>query len=137
MNRELSGTILHTHKSILKKLPAWRNIKLDCSGKDAGVNLDLISPNCVSWRYLQNSQPSDEQAPSNSSSNSSASFPYENLRITFSTNSRNPTPSSTPLNLSVPPSGDIEPSKVYKLPQETSENNSRSHPQVQSRIRKK
>ena len=137
LNRELSGTILHTHKSILKKLPAWRNIKLDCSGKDAGVNLDLISPNCVSWRYLQNSQPSDEQAPSNSSSNSSASFPYENLRITFSTNSRNPTPSSTPLNLSVPPSGDIEPSKVYKLPQETSENNSRSHPQVQSRIRKK
>ena len=47
----VTGTIKHMVKKLQAKYPGCRNILLNGDCREICVNLDLISPNCVAWRY--------------------------------------------------------------------------------------
>ena len=102
------------HRSQHVKWPGWRNILIDGANKRSGVNLDIISPQCVIWRFLTNEVPNVDgnyttenlTESAQSVSNLVANNQLENIIVTFDA-----------LNLELPESGEISPHRFTAYPE--------------------
>ena len=86
-------TVMKMTKKMSNKWPGWRNIKHD-TGKTKSVNLDILSKNCVAWRYspLQYTASSENS----SSEETEDDDDFEEIKLERSSNRKGPSLQPTP-----------------------------------------
>ena len=145
-NKMLTAHVTKMHPSEAIKWPLWWNVKIEQTGKEMSINLDLVCNNCVSWRYANiqqidgnytdyslSSRDESNLTPENAlpevPNKSSQTLTDEQLSKEYSSNPINLKVTiqyrrsgnlrftpPPPLNLKLLPNEKINPNKVYILP---------------------
>jgi hypothetical protein len=107
----VKATITPMDRKLQLEWPGWRNIRVHGARRQTCVNMDIVSPNCVSCRFLQDVPQVDGNYTEDNATNSTpstqnvSSHLFQNISVTFDA-----------LNLAIPESGEISPNRVYRLP---------------------
>ena len=142
----IKASIIPMHRTMQVEWPGWRNVRIENTGQSYSVNMDQISFNCVSWRYLDGGVP---QVDGNYTVDvATQSTPTQNVsvrlrEVDFHPSTQNLTvtlrnippipPGVSALNLGIPPDGRLSPSRVYRFPHELPTQRPHSQPPPERR----
>ena len=123
-NSKLKAQVTLMFKTVQKKWPRWRNIRVDGSPHQSSINLDINDPGCVRWMFTEEVVPQIDGNYTTATLASSGVLPeidFESENVVHSVNREflRPPDQIRTLNLEIPASNQLRRDRVYRLPDVT------------------